>query len=67
MFKVNNKDSSVSIVNSEQVKAGWVHGIFIIKESLQLFDTTQKKSFPLRISLVNVTKSTGNCGFGHIY
>ena len=22
---------------------------------------------PLRISSVNVTKSTGNCGFGHIY
>ena len=24
-------------------------------------------SFPLRISLVNVTKSAGNCGFGHMY
>ena len=45
MFKVNNKDSSVSIVNFEQVKAGWVHDIFIIKESLQLYDTTQKKVF----------------------
>ena len=32
--------------------------------------TVQKvfhKSFPLRISSVNVTKSAGNCGFGHIY
>ena len=28
---------------------------------------TQKKSFPLRISSVSVTRSTGNCGFGHIY
>ena len=27
----------------------------------------QKWSFPLRISSVNVTKSTGNCRFGHIY
>ena len=24
-------------------------------------------SFPLRISSVNVTKTAGNCGFGHIY
>ena len=30
--------------------------------------TIQKKwSFPSRISSVNVTKSTGNCGFSHIY
>ena len=27
----------------------------------------QKWSFPLRISSVNVSKSIGNCGFGHIY
>ena len=27
----------------------------------------KKWSFPLRISTVNVTKSAGNCGFGHIY
>ena len=26
-----------------------------------------KRSFPLTISSVNVTKSAGNCGFGHIY
>ena len=30
--------------------------------------TAQKKwSFPSRISSVNVTKSSGNCGFGHFY
>ena len=29
--------------------------------------TAKKWSFPLRISSVNVTKSEGNCGFGHIY
>ena len=28
---------------------------------------TKKWSFPLRISSVNVTKSTVSCGFGHIY
>ena len=33
-----------------------------IKKSLQ-----KKLSFPLRISSVNVTKSAGKCGFGHIY
>ena len=27
----------------------------------------KKWSFPLRISSVNVTKSTGNCGFDYIY
>ena len=26
----------------------------------------KKRSFPLPISSVNVTKSAGNCGFGHI-
>ena len=29
--------------------------------------TVQKWSFPLRVSSVNVTKSTGSCRFGHIY
>ena len=29
--------------------------------------TAQNLKFPLRISLVNVTKAAGNCGFGHIY
>ena len=33
-----------------------------------LNDALHKKwSFPLKISSVNVTKSAGNCGFGHIY
>ena len=35
--------------------------------SLQKYETEQKWSFPLRISLVNVTKSAVSCGFGHIY
>ena len=37
-------------------------------ESLSYLHYTYKKwSFPLRISSVNVTKSPGSCGFGHIY
>ena len=31
------------------------------------FSVHKKWSFPLRISSVNVTESTGICGFGHIY
>ena len=35
---------------------------------IKLFITLHKKwSFPLSISLVNVTKSAVSCGFGHIY
>ena len=33
-----------------------------------VYGTLHKKcSFPLWIYSVNVTKSAGNCGFGHIY
>ena len=31
------------------------------------FSLHKKWSFQLRISSVNITKSAGNCGFGHIY
>ena len=44
------------------------------KAALPKLDTNKKQVllhkkwiFPLRISSVNVTKSAGNCGFGHIY
>ena len=38
------------------------------KSLLHLPSTLHKKwSFPWRISSVNVTKSAGYCGFGHIY
>ena len=30
-------------------------------------DNAQNKKFSIKISSVNVTKSVGNCGFGHIY
>ena len=36
-------------------------------KSRKSLTVTAQKSFPLRISSVNVTKSAGNCGFGHIY
>ena len=41
----------------------------IISETGNLLIHKLKKTggFPLRISSVNVTKSAGNCGFGHIY
>ena len=42
----------------------WNYGILC---SAPLEDTVLKWSFPLRISLVNVTGSAGNCGIGHIY
>ena len=38
---------------------GWHHNTHVSPH--------KKWSFPLRIFSVNVTKSTGNCGFGHIY
>ena len=38
------------------------HSNVISKEN-----TAQKIKFPLRVSSVNVTKSTVSCGFGHIY
>ena len=31
------------------------------------YSISNKWSFPLSISLVNVNKSSGNCGFVHIY
>ena len=38
-----------------------------IKKTLIIEVTcTAQKSFPLRFSSVNMTKSAGNCGFGHI-
>ena len=32
-----------------------------------IIPAAQKWSFLLRISSANMTKSVGNCGFGHIY
>ena len=44
--------------------------IFVVSSSLvkHCWETLHKKwSFILKISLVNVSKSAGGCGFGHIY
>ena len=38
-----------------------------IKIFAKIITLLKKISFSLRISSVNVTKSAGNCGFGHIY
>ena len=40
------------------------HALFHL---LWVFTPQKRWSFPLRISSVNVTKSAGNCRFGHIY
>ena len=68
---------SVSIVNFEYVnpkrwlfsqessiKDAWQGHTY---SSWQKLTMHKKWSFPLRISSVNVTKSAGICGFGHIY
>ena len=47
-----------------------MHGTITLKsfECMNIMSLTlhRKCSFPLRLSSVNVTKSAGNCGFGHI-
>ena len=39
----------------------------LFKQASTLYTLHKKWSFPLRITSVNVTKSVGNCVFGHIY
>ena len=48
---------------------GYFSAFFVIMfvEYFARFTLHKKWIFPLRISSVNVTKSTGNCGFGHIF
>ena len=41
--------------------------VIMFVEYFLRFTLHKKWIFPLRISSVNVTKSTGNCGFGHIF
>ena len=36
-------------------------------QRIMVYTTSKKWNFPLRVSSVNVTKSTVFCGFGHIY
>ena len=55
-------DNSFRIVFSTQ--SDIYNGAFLPS---QIFNTAQKRSFPLRFSSVNATKSADSCGFGHIY
>ena len=52
--------------NATLIKCLMVKRIFLFL-GYGLSYTAQKKSFPLRIFSVNVTKSAVSCGFGHIY
>ena len=57
-IKFHNTDKQNIIVNNKKTS-----------QRLDLYiqvSLHKKWSFPLRISLVNVTKSAENCGFGHI-
>ena len=52
----------ISNKNSERILNDEESNCCLFYESLH-----KKWSFPLRISSVNVAKSAGNSGFGHIY
>ena len=45
---------------------GFAVTVVLVSDS-QMLPLHKKWSFALEISSVNVTKSTGNCEFGHIY
>ena len=47
--------------------AGWLWVYAVESTKSNWFALHKKRSFPLRISSVNVTKSAVSCGFGHIY
>ena len=53
-----NTDTFYSVINTKD---------FIRNDSNEDEKLHKKWSFPLRISPINVTKSTVSCGFGHIY
>ena len=46
---------------------GFLLPIFYLNVSVKIWTLHKKWSFPLRISSINVTKSPGNCGFGHTF
>ena len=54
----------------EEMRRGYLPRAELIEfqKTINIFAALHKKgSFPLRISLVNVTKSSVSSGFGHIY
>ena len=40
---------------------------FLVNGQFLIYSLHEKQSFSLRISSINVAKSEGNCGLGHIY
>ena len=59
------KCTTVKLFNSNRLYFNTLNGyINSIRIYMYLYHCT--KSFPLTISSVNVTKSAGNCGFGHV-
>ena len=71
ILKCNDKDSPWFISQIKSLLQKKVSFAKTIEEGVTLMITYlamhKKGSFPLRISSVNVTKSTVSCGFGHIY
>ena len=50
----------------EAISLSLLYHFYPFHRDLDIIGLHKKRSFPLRIFLVNVTKSAGNCGFGHI-
>ena len=68
-FIKKQKEECKGKIDIDHVKeAAWDNVIASMNETLPSVakDTAQKMKFPIRISSVNVTKSVGNCEFGHI-
>ena len=63
MFKFDNKNMSFAAVN--EFKSN--DNLKRYQDPVRHLTRHKQWNFPLRISSVNVTKSAGNCGFGHIY
>ena len=63
VFSVRGTSSPNGLFQTTRMLMGYTRQIHQLKYGV----TAQKWSFRLRISSVNVTKSTGNCGFGQIY
>ena len=55
------------LVNLKELNKDETTSLYSIKDRLEIIHCTKNEVFHLRISSVNVAKSAGNCGFGHIY
>ena len=54
---------------SRRIRCKWIYYLHsnVLQRLTTQYPLHKKWSSPLKISSVNVTKSAGNCGFGHIY